>query len=345
LNILIVKLSHLGDVVSSFPFLTALRQLYPQARVSWLVEEDMAEILQDHPLIDRLVVASRKTWIKDIKKGRFQPFMAEIRSFLGDLRGESYDMVIDLQGLFKSGILAFLSGGKRRIAYARTRESSHLFYTERLTPYDPHRRAVLLYLDVAAYLGAQIDEEGDSYLPCFPVNELASSEARQLLGGAKRPRIIINPVSTRDHKIWPGNSWRELIQLLVRDSDAWVVVTGGPADRDFNSGLTQGLTGVLDLTGQTRLKVLAEVIRAGDLFIGPDTGPMHMAAMAGIPVIALFGPTSPQLNGPFGRGHEIIRADLDCSPCFKKDCENPICMSGIRAEQVYEAVKKMLARP
>jgi ADP-heptose:LPS heptosyltransferase len=96
------------------------------------------------------------------------------------------------------------------------------------------------------------------------------------------------------------------------------------------------------LTGRTSLKVLAEIIRSAIVFISPDTGPLHIAAMAGIPTVALFGPTAPWRNGPFGPGHEVIRLGIECSPCFKKVCDNPRCMTEISLDQVYQAVKRQL---
>ncbi|MEE9437183.1 MAG: glycosyltransferase family 9 protein [Candidatus Adiutricales bacterium] len=342
MNILIVKLSHIGDVAMSLPFLVALRQIYPQDHLTWLVEEAAAEIVTDHPLLDRVVVSRRKAWIREIKRGRFWEVIPEIRRFFKELRQEPYDMVIDLQGLFKSGILAYFSGAERRIGYDQTREFSYRFLNERLSPYDPDRRSVLKYLDVAAYLGVKIDETGRSYLPCLAVNEAAAREADLLFAGDKRPKVIINPISTGRNRLWPESCWKELIHLIVREYDFQVVLTGGLENQDENHRIAQGSEHVLNLTGRTSLKVLAEIIRSAIVFISPDTGPLHIAAMAGIPTVALFGPTAPWRNGPFGPGHEVIRLGIECSPCFKKVCDNPRCMTEISVDQVYQAVKRQL---
>ncbi len=335
MNILIIKLSAIGDVAQCQPFLEALRRSYPYARLTWLVEEAAADIVIDHPLIDSVLVSRRKTWIKQIKKGQIRRAVSEAIHFLKELRSERYDLVIDLQGLFKSAILALLSGGRQRLGFDRTRELSYLFYNRRMEPYDRDRHALLRYLDVAAFLGADVEEN-----PVFrlPVNETAAKRAKQLLSPAGRPQVVINPMARWETKLWPIRSWIELVRRLTGDS-IQVVLTGGPQDRALCAVIARENSGTMDLTGQTSLKVLIEIFRSADLVVCPDTGPMHLAAGAGIPVVALFGPTAPWRTGPYGPGHTVLRRELECSPCFRKDCPEPRCMTELSVDQVYEAVR------
>ena len=127
MNLLVVKLSAIGDVVLSLPFLEAVRRRYPEAGITWLVEEAAADIVTDHPLIDRVVISRRKSWMRGLKQGRLLSTAREVRGFISDLRQGAHDPAVDLQGLFKSGILTRLSGASRRIGFDKTREFSYLF--------------------------------------------------------------------------------------------------------------------------------------------------------------------------------------------------------------------------
>jgi len=336
LNILIIKLSAIGDVVLCQPFLDALRQTHPQARLTWLVEEAAADIVTDHPQLDRVLILRRKSWLREIRKGHISSIIREVRFFLKDLRSERYDLVIDLQGLFKSGVFAFLSRGHQRMGFDRSRELSHLFYNQRMKPYDRDQHALLRNLDVAALLGAEVDKNPEFNLPC---HETAAKLAKRLLTGADKPRVVINPAARWVTKLWPVPRWRELIQRLVRDLKVQVILTGGPDDTVLNHQIIRGNHGTLDVTGQTSLKVLTELFRSAAVVVCPDTGPMHLAVGAGAPVVALFGPTAPWRSGPFGPEHLVLRRDLDCSPCFRKKCPDPKCMTGLSVDEVFEAVR------
>ena len=142
MNILIVKLSAIGDVIHTLPSLAALRRCYPQAHISWAVEEAAADLLADHPMLDRVLVSRRKRWMRDLREGRSRSaVLREIREFLGTLRDRPYDLVIDFHGLFKSAVLVLLSGGRRRLGFDSLQEGSGLVLTERI-PEDMGKHAV-----------------------------------------------------------------------------------------------------------------------------------------------------------------------------------------------------------
>lgn len=341
MNILIIKLSAIGDVVMSLPFLEALRKTWPEARLTWLVEQAASDIVMDHPALDRVIVSNRKKWMNDLKRGRVIKAFKGIKSFVSELRDQKYDIVVDLQGLLKSGVMVALSRGARKIGFDKTRELSYIVLNEKLEPYDPDKHALKRYLDVAQYLGA--DAGGIDYL--YPFNKDAEAEAYSLLkkneaesdGGL----VVVNPGAKWDTKLWPLDHWKELARLLVEDGNR-VVITGGPDERDDNLKISGVTEGIHDLTGETSLKVLAEIFRKADLVVCPDTGPMHLAAAVGTPVIALFGPTAPWRTGPYGKGHVILRTGADCSPCFRKQCGDVHCMSGLTPEIVMESVNKRM---
>ncbi|MBW2092312.1 MAG: glycosyltransferase family 9 protein, partial [Deltaproteobacteria bacterium] len=317
----------------------ALRRAYPKAHFTWLVEEAASDIVIDHPLLDRVLISRRKTWIRNIKKGRLRSTLKDIRLFLKDLRSVRYDLVIDLQGLFKSGILAFLSGGRQRLGFDRSRELSYLFYNKRMSPYDRDRHALLRYLDVASLLGAEVRKDVEFRLPHC---EEAARQAQQLLADTGRPQVVINPMARWETKLWPVRSWKELIQRLTRELQIRVVLTGGPQDKALCREIAQQDLGTLDVTGKTSLKVLLEIFRSADLVVCPDTGPMHLAAGTGTPVVALFGPTAPWRTGPYGPDHLVLRRELECSPCFRRKCPEPRCMADLSVDQVFDAVRSKL---
>jgi ADP-heptose:LPS heptosyltransferase len=122
-----------------------------------------------------------------------------------------------------------------------------------------------------------------------------------------------------------------------------VVLTGGRDERDFNRRIAAGLAPVIDVTGMTSLKTLAELYRQADLLVCPDTGPMHVAAAVGCPAVALFGPTAPWRTGPYGAAHRVLRASMTCAPCFRKKCSDHHCMADIPPERVVSEIKDVLA--
>jgi ADP-heptose:LPS heptosyltransferase len=236
--------------------------------------------------------------------------------------------------------LAALSG-RRRLGFDKTRELSWLFVNERLPAYDPDRHALDRYLDVARHLGA---EPVSGW--AWPENPAAGKNAEALLApaaGSGRRRVAVNPGAKWPTKLWPKDAWIDLVRRL--DIEGFqVVVTGGPDERDHNRALAEAAPGVLDLTGRTGLKVLAEVYRRVDLIVSPDTGPMHLGAAVGTPVVALFGPTSAQRTGPYGPDHTVISLNVDCRPCFLKNCPDPRCMTDITPQAVMAAVRNRMER-
>ena len=343
MNLLIVKLSAIGDVVLTLPFVEALRKAYPDARLTWLVEEAAADVVMGLPQVDRVLVSRRKAWIRDIKKGRIFSTARKMAGFLRELRQERYDAVIDLQGLFKSAIFTYLTGSRRRIGFDRSREFSHLFYNRRLAPYPRNQHAYLRNLDAAASLGAEIESYKRSGSPIrLPQDPDAAEKARSLLNGLTGTRVVINSSARWETKCWPMAYWRDLVGRLARDPAVDVILTGAPSDRDLSREVKGDTDRVLDLTGQTSLRELAEVFRTADLVVSSDTGPMHLAASTGTAVLALFGPTAPWRSGPYGPNHRVLWQGLKCAPCFKKTCPDPVCMTGLSVEAVHAAVREAL---
>ena len=339
MKILIIKLSAIGDVVQTLPALEALKKTYPASTITWVVEEAAAGILEGHPLIDTLLVSRRKSWLRSLKHPRsFGAAFGNILGFFRSLRSAHYDIAIDFQGLFKSGILMGIARARRKIGFNGTRELSYLFLNERLPAYDPERHALERYLDVARYLGAR-DVSPRCTLPIE--HERAIMQQRLKTAELDRRRlIVINPMARWETKLWPEQRFAELADRLVAEKSAVVVFTGSRADRDVVSRIRGTMKQpALNWAGETTLKELAALASIADLFVTTDTGPMHVAAAAGAKVLALFGPTAPWRTGPYGPSHIVIRAGLECSPCFKRTCDdNSRCMGAITVEDVLGKV-------
>ena len=242
MKILFIELSAIGDVVQTLPALEAIKKLYPDSEITWVVEEAAAGILEGHPLIDRLLVSRRKTWLRTLRN----PFTAvrgggDIIRFIRGLRSVRYDIAIDFQGLLKSGILIGLSRATRKIGFDRTRELSYLFLNERLPAYDIEKHALERYLDVARYLGAR-----DPSPACtLPIEREVSAIKKKIEGMnlQDRPLIAMNPVARWITKLWPERQFSELADRLVKEKKAVVIFTGSPEDRAVNDRIISLMSG------------------------------------------------------------------------------------------------------
>lgn len=340
MKILFIKLSAIGDVAQTLPALEAIKKLYPESEITWVVEEAAAGILEGHPLIDRLLVSRRKVWMRMLLNPvKTVGGIGDMIRFIRELRGIRYDIAIDFQGLFKSGMLIGLAHAKRKIGFDRTRELSHLFLNERLPAYDVEKHALERYLDVARALGAR-----DPSSACMLPIERELPEIRkkiETMNSPGRPLVVINPMARWNTKLWPERKFAELADRLVKDRNAAVIFTGSREDRPVIDRILAMMSGsAVNWAGDTTLKELAALASLSSLFITTDTGPMHLAAAAGATVLALFGPTAPWRTGPYGQSHVVVRTGIGCSPCYKKRCKIGVrCMEEISVEEVMRKIQ------
>jgi len=317
MKILIIKMSSLGDVIHTLPSLELLKMGFPDAEIDWLVEKQNSDILDGHPYIHHVIVLDRKGWgTAPWKLGRT---FRELRDFIKGLRDNVYDLVLDFQGLLRSGIIAGLSRGRRKLGFMRVREMAHIFYNERVPCSTLNQHAVTRYLEIPEYLGLKTD--------CprffFQIPEAAIEEADSLfkeLGidpGDKRGMVFINPNSRWVSKIWPWPYFRDLIRELSKDRSG-IILIGGAGERE---GMLRAFSGlgknVHIVAGRTKLMVLAAMLKKGGCLVTNDSGPMHLAVAVGLPVVALFGPTNPVRTGPFGwedkvNFHRVLKEDGQC---------------------------------
>jgi len=325
-KILIIKPSSLGDIVHSLPFLNALRDSFPRAEIHWIVAKGLEGLLEGHPMINKLWVINKDDW-KRISGVRTT--IKELRTLFKSLSAEKYDMVVDLQGLFRSGIIAKATGAPIRVGFKEAKEGSRLFYTHAVKGgKDVH--AVDRYLEAARFLGCDIS---DIEFP-FPLSFNSFSSGRRQL---PEEYAVIIPGARWDTKRWPAERFGELASMLPLKS----VIAGGETDTDVADIVVRSSAGkALSIAGKASLKELIKIIRGAKFVITNDTGPMHIAAALKVPVFAIFGPTNPARTGPYGSGHIIIRRDIRCSPCYKKRCKTVQCMEMIRVGEVSDAVRK-----
>jgi len=350
-TILIVKLSAIGDVVQTLPMAEALRRQFPEAQIDWLVEEEASDLLLGHPSLNRVLVSRRKQWLKQLRqKGQRRLALQEIIKFLRLLRSIKYDWVIDNHGLFKSGLMVFLSKGRRKIGFQPSAgiadEGNYLFTKERYTPLSIEKHALERYLDLVHQLGVNVNKPVFKFPVSEGIREGVKSKLSQR-GLSLGNLVVIHPLAKWPTKQWPKEKFARLADNLI-NLGLTVVFTGSPEDHQEIKGICRLMehnAQNLNLAGQTGLRELAALFSLANLVITTDTGPMHLAAAVQAPLIVLFGPTAPWRTGPYGNGHVILRKNLPCSPCFQRTCSAVRCMEGISVEEVFAAAIKKMKTP
>ncbi len=321
MQILVVKLSSLGDLFHALPTVRALRTGLG-ASVDWVTQTNYVELVRCFSDVRRVIGFPRHGGPAD-----WRPFLAE-------LRGEYYDLIVDLQGLSKSALVGWLARGARRIGPSFHRELSRLFYNEVAGHRDKNRHAVEEALDVVRHLGLPLPATPE-FPVVFPKKVLAAAP----------PRIALAPCSRWVTKNWPAANFIATAQALREQTRATFFLVGAPEDKPVCDQIAAALgPAAMNLCGQTSLVELGGVMRAMDLAVTVDTGPMHVAAAAGVPVLALFGPTDPQRTGPYGSRHRVVTAPVDCAPCFSDQCrrQDVACLTHLAPEVVAAAALEML---
>ena len=347
-NILIVKLSAIGDVIHTLPALNAIRKQYPDSVITWLVEEAASDFVIEHNALNRVIISKRKKWIKDLISLSFFTGIKEIYYFIKKLRDTNYDLVIDFQTLLKSGILVCLSKGKRKTGYGRGMEHmeySYLFLNDRIAPVNMNNHALLRNLMLIEAIGIRHDEICYNLPVVHRDREMAIDLLKQHDRYGVKSLVAINPMAKWKTKLWDELKFAQLADRLIEEKKVGVLFTGGTEDRKTITNIISLMKkNAINLAGKTSLKVLSAILEQVDILVTTDTGPMHVAAAVGTPVIALFGPTAPWRTGPFGPNHSVIRTGLECSPCFKRECKTIECMKRISVDNVFEASAKALEK-
>jgi lipopolysaccharide heptosyltransferase I len=346
-RILIVRLGAIGDVIRTLPALRALRCALPSAYIAWAVEDRAASLLLHHPDLDQVFVLPRKKWQRAWFTGET---LQEVNAFLHTLRAQKFDLVLDFHGLLKSGLITRLSGGKERVGFARRfcKEGNFLFTTRHVS-LPPHKiNRVEKNLALVRALGISVDNHD----PIIPITAEDCRYVENLLGAhprsTKGPRIILHPGSSPStpYKRWDLQRYAHLADLLIQRHQARIFFTAAKDEWDLITQVTGPMKSTdFQLSPTDTLTQLAELIRRCDLYIGNDTAPMHLAAFVGTPVVALFGPTDPIENAPYGNADIImLRKTLECNPCRNRDCSPPRCMDALSVTEVADAAERILRK-
>lgn len=330
-RILFIKPSSLGDIIHCLPVLKAIRHKWPDAKISWVIKDIYADIVIRNPLIDDLILLRKNS------------LTTSILSFRKKLRDGSFDLAVDVQGLFRSGLIAFLSGAAVRVGFSNAREMAPLFYTRKVDA-DLNLHAVDRNLKLAASLGCENQEIKFPIAVSKEAQEEASDFLRKNKLDTGQPLITFVPGARWEKKKWPSQSFSRLGDLLNQELRAGIILAGSRQEE----GLIHKIRGAMKNSSvevvDFSLTKLTALLTRSDVVVTNDSGPMHIAAAVGTPVVALFGPTDPQRTGPYTKRCLIIRKEMNCMPCFRKPCsQNSFeCMESIAVEEAFEGVKQML---
>lgn len=336
-NILLIKTSSLGDVLHALPCAQALRELFPAARITWIVEPAYAVFLPGAPVLDEVLFFEKTR----LRKGGVGQRLAYVRELKAQLTERKFDLVIDLQGLAKSALIAWLTGCPERIGYVEMREGSGLVSRPVSGPHaDDH--VVQRYLDVIRSLGWV--GETPTY-PALSFGEEAKVRKWLTELGIGEKYAVLVPSTRRIQKNWPAAHFATLAKALA-DSGLDVLLVGDKNDQEKGQAIAAqaGQANVYNLAGQTTLKELCSVLSGAAVVVGGDTGPLHIAAAVGVAAVALYGPTDPQRSAPYGAKITILQSKVPCAPCHRQACEDVRCMASISPETVYQACLDILDR-
>ncbi|HDY67551.1 MAG TPA: glycosyltransferase family 9 protein [Candidatus Scalindua sp.] len=348
-KILIVRLSAIGDVVHVLPALRSLRSNFPDSKITWLVEDKASDILTGHPDIDEVITFPRRKWQRNILKiNKITNTVFEIFSFYKKLRKDCYDIVIDFQGNLKSGVMTIMTGSENRIGFGKgyCKEFNYLFTKYRIRP--PRKRMHKIDKNLALLGGLGI--ETNFHRPELPVSKADEKYISKFLRtniNDSFPIIVVQPCASRfgSYKQWPVSNYALLADKILESYEANVILSWGPGEIDVVNEIVMNMKHKALVACETKsIKQLIELIRRADLFIGGDTGPLHIASILGIPTVGIYGPKDPVIYGPYNGKAVVVRKELWCSPCKKRTCSDPECMTSILPEDVFHAVNKLLGR-
>jgi len=344
-SILIIRLSAMGDIIMATPLIPTLKQAYPEARLVWLTDEANAGLLRHNPRLDKLLIWPRRRWRELARQRRYLDLWREFRALVAALRQERFDLVLDIQGLLKSGVWAFLSGGKTRIGIA-SREGSQFLMTQTIARdygNDEDLRIGSEYLKLARALGlapARFDMD-------LVASEQERQEADALLRekGVSGPFAVICPFTTRPQKHWLDERWAQLAGRLSGDTGLPVVMLGGPGDESRAEPIASRAHSVVNLVGQTSLGLCIAIVQRAGLLVGVDTGLTHLGIAMATPTVAVFGSTRPYLD-PASERAKVLYEPLQCAPCERHpSCGGEFtCMKLHTVDEVLAAAASLIEK-
>jgi len=332
-KILVKGVNWIGDSLFMTPALSALRKGFPNSHISLLISPWVSEVFDGNSDVDEIIIYD--------ERGKQRTLKGKIR-FIQSLRNRNFDIGIIMQPRsYRAALFVYLSGIPERIGYSHSLRN--LLLTRKIEfPRVPIHN-IDMFLNIVLSLGV-LPGRMEPYLPSSPKAEVWADRFLEERGVKQGELLIgINPGAFKQSKRWPEPRYAELSDILIREFRAKVIIFQGLGEEEI-VGRVVSLTREKAIIAKTGIKELAAICRRCKLFVGNDTGPMHVAAASGAPVIALFGPADPKRSRPRGRDHMVIKKDLPCSPCSRRVCKELTCMKSITVEDVLQAIRVQLDR-
>ncbi|MFC1525073.1 glycosyltransferase family 9 protein [Planctomycetota bacterium] len=356
-KILIVRLGALGDIINCLPVLGTLRERFPKSYIAWAVEDKNASLLKGHPLLDDVFIFERRQWAPHWSTHpRYA--LSKASQFMSSMRRQKFDIALDLQGNLKSGLVIASSNAQTRVGFKKglVKESNHRFTNHHVDLPEVHINRVERYLTLVKDLGIDTTKSTRPdrvksliYIPSR--DQKAIDNYLESHSIKDRDFVIIHPGTSPfgAYKRWPSAHYAELVDKINQlNPSLKTILTWIPSERTLINDITSKVKQTKPVTDCVTKSItqLAALIKKARLFIGSDSGPLYLASILGIPNIGLFGPKDPIIYKPYFNADRsvLIRKDLPCSPCKKRTCAKPDCMTLISVEDVVTEVRKLLAK-
>ena len=339
-----ILLAAMGDAINALPMIRQLRRLQPDAQIDVLTSPRAQAIFEGFPAIDEILSV-------DIY-GAPEKMFGRFRRLIADVRAREYDVVIDTEQYSAlTGLVAMLSRAPRRVGFSTPGKQVDEAYTDVVAYVEERHESHCFYDLLTPLFGEQ------PYPKCLEPIAVTSEEREravellQILGFHSGPLVALHPLSgsTAISRRWPTAAFVWLGQALIEQLDANVLLVGSPDERAALIEMAERIgPETMVAAGRTSLHELAALLSQCDVFVGNDSGPMHLAAAMGARTIGLFGPNTPVKWGPLGAGNHVLSAHLPCSPCIRvshgqfQECAHPVCMTSIRPEQALAVVEEVL---
>ena len=328
---LIVRLGSLGDIVHAIPAAAALRHAYPQARIDWLVDPAYVSLLELVECIDERIPFDPRGLRRLDSRARWT---------LRRLRNRRYEAVVDLQGLLKSAVLARWIGRDKVIGFSRAhlRERAARFFYAQSVDVGSARHVIQKNLALVAALGVR---DQTVHFPVANPRTRIATEISERLG--MRAFVVLNPGAAWPNKRWPPERLGAVAAFLQRDCGLRSVVLWGPGEESLAESVVAASEGSAEMAPPTTIQDVVAIARAARVFVSGDTGPLHLAAAVGTPVVALFGPTFAERNGPWSPRDIVVSRTDQCKCLYQRRCRNAVpCITDIQVDEVCDAVRRCL---
>lgn len=361
LRILIVKLSALGDIAHALPVVDYIKHYVIDAEIDWVAEERFKELLTAHPMV-------RHIYAVNTRKLRSNLFSQETRQFISSLQREMkkrrYDVVLDLQGNIKSGIFTMLARSPYRYGFsqAEVREFPNIFATNRRVSTLSFRNIRMKLMNIAAQFLKDFGMTGDNVETYQekPLQHLIDHDERERQrkylcehGWREEPLIAIIPGTTWQTKMWHPGRWLEFMDLVERkDLGKMLILWGNGEERKFSHHIVSSHVARTSTAKANSkpiiwhgggIKSLIATLSLASVVVGPDTGPVHIAALIGTPTVSFYRATEALRNAPIGKLHASHQSPLPCSPCLKKRCrDDEVCSSSVMAQDIIAGVESVV---